>query len=173
MGSNILDLENRKKVYDFILSNPGVHLRSIARKTDLSLSVVRHHVTCLERDGLVTSQKDRNLKVFFSNGNMAGEDRRLASLMQQKRFRDIMMAILLEPGITHTEITERLNIKPSTLSKYIGIMEDSGVIKHTKDGRNKHYIMNDESMVVRLLLRYRRSFLDSLVDSALDIYFER
>jgi len=40
-------------------------------------------------------------------------------------------------------------------------------------GREKRYCVSDEKSIMELLLTYKKSFWDSLVDNVLEIYFER
>ncbi len=166
-------LENQRRIFQFILDNPGSHLRGLAERTSIPLSTVRYHIAFLERQQVVISRREGNTKAYFINGKVSREDRRITPLLQQKRFRDIVMLLLMRPGLGNSEITEELGLKPSTLSKYMSIIEDRGVVRSESEGREKRYKVVDERRIVGLLLTYRSSFWDRFVDNALEIYFER
>jgi predicted transcriptional regulator len=173
MDPDELSIENQKLIFNYISSNPGSHLRKISRALDMHLSTLRYHLDNLEKIGLVISKKEKNLKIYYLVGKLGQKDKNIAPLLQQKRFRDIIIIIIMNPGLTHTELSEKLSLKPSTLSKYINILRDRKIIYHKKKGRNRYFFAVDEKRVLELLLVYKKSYWDTFVDNVLEIYFER
>ena len=172
MADEGFELEGHRMLYEYILSNPGVHLRRISRDLNISLSTLRYQIRFLEKKGILTGKKERNFKVFFAADRMGSEDRTLASLMQQKRFRDIVLTILNDSGATHSEISVLLRLKPPALSKYLRVLIDREIVIPVKEGRKKRFYLADEKRVLRVLLTYRKSFWDPFVDMALETYYE-
>jgi len=166
-------LENRRQIFDYISENPGVHLRKISRDINIHLSTLRYHLDYLETKGLITSQKEDNLKIYFASGKLNPHEKKLTPLLQQKRFRDIIIFIMGSNEPTSSEKTEKLLMNPSTTSKYINILEEREVISHKKIGREKRYHIDNEESVIKLLLSYKKSFWDSFVDNVLELYLER
>lgn len=166
-------LENRRLIFNYILNNPGSHLREISRDLDIHLSTLRYHLDYLEKKEVIVCQKENNLKIYFASGKLSADQKNLASLLRQKRFRDIILTIIDSPGSSSSQIGDMLSINPSTASKYINILEDRGIIYHEKVGREKRYQIIDEKCVIELLLTYKKSFWDSFVDNVLEIYLER
>lgn len=168
-----LSLEYQRKIFNFIQNNPGLHLRRIERDLAINIGTLRHHLRYLEKNHLITSKMDNNLKIYYASGKMGKQDKEISSILQQKRFRDIILTIILKPGITPTNLSEELLLKLPTLSKYLKILEDRDLIIHEKVVREKHYFVRDEGRIMELLLTYKKSFWDSFVDNMLRIYFER
>jgi predicted transcriptional regulator len=166
-------LENRKLIFDYISDNPGVHLRKISRDVNIHLSTLRYHLDYLETKGLIACQKQDNLKIYFASGKLNSQDKNLTPLLQQKRFRDIILVILDSHELTSSQIADKLSMNPSTTSKYINILEERGVISHEKIGREKRYHIDNEESVIKLLLTYKKSLWDSFVDNVLELYLER
>ncbi|UCH89356.1 MAG: winged helix-turn-helix transcriptional regulator [Thermoplasmata archaeon] len=166
-------LENARLIYEFIEGNPGMHLREISRELNIHSSTLRYHLGYLEKKGLIISKKEENVRIFFIADKLSSEDKNITPLLQQKRFRDIILFIIISDETTHSEIYKKLSMKPSTLSKYIGILESRRIVKHTKSGREKHYYIEDEQRVMELLLTYKKSFWDPFVENVLEIYLER
>ena len=137
------------------------------------MGTLRHHLDYLEKMDLIVSKRENNLRIYFASGEMGSRDKKITSLLQQKRFRDIIVVVLTRPGAICSEVSDELNLKRSTLSKYIGILEDRKIVYHRRSGREKQLFVSDEKRIVEMLLLYRRSFWDSLVDNVLEIYFER
>jgi predicted transcriptional regulator len=168
-----LNIENQKLIYEFISIHPGSHLRKISRGLDMNLSTLRYHLDYLEKIGVVISKKDKNLKIYYIVGRLGKKDKNIAPLLQQKRFRDIILVIIMNPGLSHSDLSGKLSLKPSTLSKYINILRDRGIVYHKRKGRNRYFYATDEKRVMELILIYKRSYWDAFVDNVLEIYFER
>jgi predicted transcriptional regulator len=171
MRAEAVTIENRRRIYEHIRENPCTHLRRLSRDLDVELGALRHHLDYLEATGVVASRREQNLRIYFAT-EVGADSRRICTLLQQKRFRDLILAIILRPGSNHGDLAEALGLRPSTLSKYLGILEDRGVVEHVKEGRERHYHVKDEQMVMKLLITYRRSFWDSFVDNVLEVYFD-
>ena len=93
-------VDNRKAVLEYISDNPGSHLRKIARDLDIRLSTLRYHLDYLEKKGSIGCQKQNNLKVYFASGKLKPLEKTLTPLLQQKRFRDIILVLIDSPGLT-------------------------------------------------------------------------
>ena len=130
-------VDNRKKVLDYISDNPGSHMRKIARELDMRLSTLRYHLDHLEKKGSIACQKQNNLKVYFAQGKLKPMEKTLAPLLQQKRFRDIILILIESPGLTFSQIVDSLSIGASTTSKYISILEEKKILFHERSGREK------------------------------------
>ena len=168
-----LDLENRRLIFNYIQDSPGAHLREISRDLNIYLSTLRYHLDYLEEEKLITCQKENNLKLYFASGKLNSKEKKLTPLLRQKRFRDIVLVILESPGSTSSQIAGRLAMHPSTVSKYINILEDQEILSHEKVGREKMYRIDDEKSIVELLMTYKKSFWDPFVDNVLDIYLQK
>lgn len=148
-------LENRKQIFNYVSDNPGSHLRKIARDVDIRLSTLRYHLDHLEKKGLIVSQKQNNLKIYFASGKLKPQEKTLTQLLQQKHFRDIILVLIDSPGSTFSQIADRLSMSPSTTSKYINILESKKILSYEKYGRQKKYYINDEKSVIELLKTYK------------------
>jgi len=124
LDSSKLTLEYQRRIFTFIQSNPGLHLRGIERGLDINMGTLRHHLRFLEKSQLITSTTDGNLKTYYIKGTLGPQDREISSLLQQKRFRDIILTIVLHPEITPSSLSKQLELKSSTLSKYMKVLED-------------------------------------------------
>ena len=74
MKEDSFALEVRRTIYNYIMNNPGSHLRKISRATDIQLGTLRYHLDYLEKKELVLSKKEKNLKLYFIPGRLSSED---------------------------------------------------------------------------------------------------
>lgn len=165
--------ENRKMILDYIQENPGSHVRLISRELGMKMGTLRHHLRSLEKQNKITSRKERNLKTYFLAGTLGVEDKDVSSLFQQKRFKDIVMSVIQTPGSNHKTLSERIGLNPSSLSKYMRVLEERNIVYHEKTENEKRYYIVDRERIIRLLKTYRKSFWDQYVDNALELLFER
>jgi len=157
---NSTAIENRDLICAYISDNPGSHLRKIARDLDIKLSTLRYHLDFLVKKQKIVCQRQNNLKVYFLSGKLKPQEKTLAPLLQQQRYREIVLVLIDLPGSTSSQIADRLSIKPSTTSKYINILEDQKILYCKKIGRKKKYYINDEESVVGLLRSYKNLMSD-------------
>lgn len=167
------ELETRKAVYELVVRNPGVHLREIERLTNLPLGVVRYHLDRLQREELIFAKEDRYFKRFFPKGRIPNVPTETFAVLRQESLRRIVLHLLNSPGATHANLMAALNLPASTLSTYLSILLQKNVLRRERKGRENLYFVADEESVVKVLMVYRPSFLDKLVDSAISLYLER
>ena len=68
-------------------------------------------------------------------------------------------------GVTPLELMGELDISPSALSYHLSKMRKQGVLRKEKQGKNVYYLVMDPQEVLRIIVSYRESFTDGLVNS--------
>lgn len=167
------ELETRKAVYDLVVRNPGVHLREIERLTNLPLGVVRYHLDRLQLEELIFAKEDRYFKRFFPKGRIPNVPTETFEALRQESLRRIVLHLLNSPGSSHSALRDALQLPPSTLSSYLAILLAKSVLRRERKGKENLYFIVDEESVMKVLLVYRPSFTDRLVDHAIALYLER
>jgi len=167
-----LDLENRRRIYERIRSHPGEHLRELKRALHMPLGVLVHHLGYLEEHEIISSRKDRYYKRFYPS-EMGSREKTFLSALRQKRPRDIVLHLILNPGRTHGELVEQFHLGPSTLSFYLRDLEAKAIVGRTRRGRESFFSVGPIDEVVRALITYRPGFLDAVVDRFLEVWFEK
>jgi len=64
-NQGLLDLHNRKLIFELISNNPGIHYRELTRKLELSDSTIRYHINCLVKGALIIKQNCDGYSRFF------------------------------------------------------------------------------------------------------------
>ena len=167
------ELQTRKAIYEAIVRSPGIHLREIERSTNLPLGVVRYHVDRLQKEDLIFVQEDLYYKRFFPRGKIPNVPTETFAVLHQESLRRIVLQLLETPGATHTALKEALGLPASTLSTYLSILVDKNVVRRERKGKENLYYIVDEDSVMKVLIVYRPTFLDRLVDHAIEIYLGR
>ena len=78
-----LDLERRKRIFNYILKYPGLHLQDLIRRLNLSNGTVRYHLKYLEKRGLITTRaNDGYVRIYVSN-NIGEKQKIMIHLLRQ------------------------------------------------------------------------------------------
>ncbi|MFQ6107454.1 MAG: winged helix-turn-helix transcriptional regulator [Thermoplasmata archaeon] len=156
----------------FISEAPGLHLREIQRRLGIPLGTFRHHLQRLERLGLIHSEQDGRFRRFYSVGEVDPHQKRYFPVLRQKTPRRIVLHLMANETLTFVELQERLGLTSSSLSLHLKNLKERGIVDPQRTGSRIEYRLRDREAVAEILSRYRQSFLDRLVDSALEVYEE-
>lgn len=159
-----IDIEPRKRIFDFIRESPGVHLREIQRRLEIPLGTVEYHVNWLMQEQLIGMKEDGHYKRYYPSGEIRSEERELLSILRQEIPRKIVIEILRAPGTNFGTLARKFEVAPSTLSFHLSKLVDRVVVAKKKVGRESAYTVNNPEEVARVIIMYKRTFLDALVE---------
>jgi predicted transcriptional regulator len=168
-----LELEIRRKIYDLIGKNPGLHLSKIAELLDIRKSLIEYHLLYMEKSEVITSTKDTGYTRYYVVGEIGSREKRFLSVMRQETPLRIVLFLVKNTNARHKEILEQFHIAPSTLSYHLKKLIDNEIIIASLDGEEKRYGLKDEKATVGLLIRYKpysvfESFKDVWMDLKVD-----
>src|SRR4030066_1340154 len=167
----ILANENRRKVYSVIETNPGIHMRELQRVLDMPLTTLEYHLTYMEHKKILFSEADSHYRRYYARP-LDSEDKKILSALRQKRMREIVFVVLINKKVKYQFLADYLKMPNSTLSFYLKYLVDNMVLAKEKIGYENIYIVQDEDRVARVLIAYKSSFIDKVVDKALNTWME-
>jgi DNA-binding transcriptional ArsR family regulator len=170
--AEILKNERRRKIYTVIEATPGVHLRELQRILKIPLASLDYHLSYMTRKKIVLSETDGHHKRYYTKP-LDAEDNKVFSALRQKRMREIVLSILASKKVNYQLLSCNLKIPPSTLSYYLKYLVDNNVLARDKIGYENIYTIKDEDRVAKVLIAYKSSFSDKLVDKALNTWMEK
>jgi predicted transcriptional regulator len=169
----ILDLEMRRRIYECIEQNPGIHFREIQRRTNIAIGSLDYHIHYLHRHGLIRLEKDRKYVRYYAlTKNWEDEEREILSLLRQEKVRRILVYMLQKKTANPQDISGVLGIQSSTLSWYLKNLSTRGVIRYVKRGRQRLYSVNNPENIVKYLIAHKTSFFDEMVDRFIETWTE-
>ena len=65
MDEDVLELENRRKIYQLVSKFPGMYLREIEKKLGLAMGVLEYNISYLEKREILTVEREGNRKRYF------------------------------------------------------------------------------------------------------------
>ncbi len=170
MAAKALELSKRRLLYQYILENPGLHLRALARDMRMGLGHLRHHLEFLEREGLIATAGDGYRKTYFAGKKEFSGDKELLGLLRQAKPRMILLLLLNKESLGFEDLRKKVGISKSTLSFHLKKLEVARVLESESQGQRKIYKLPDKEKMAELLITYRPSFIDAAVDRALDAW---
>lgn len=167
----ILENERRRKIYTVIETNQGIHLRELQRVLNIPLATLEYHLSYMTRKKIVYSEAVGHHKRYYTKP-FDPEDRKILSVLRQKRMREIVLIILANKKVRYQFLLEYFKLPGSTLSFYLKHLVDNNILIREKIGYENLYTVQDEDRIAKVLIAYKSSFLDTLVDKALSTWME-
>ena len=151
-------------------NSPGCSLRDIQRRSDLPFGSVSYHLDFLQKHGLLKKTADGNSLRFFTN-DLKADDEKLLILLRQDSIRNIILFIFSHEHCTHQDIISAVKLSPSTVTWHLKKIIDSCVVREVRKGKYKAYsIAIPKERIVNLLIVYKESFLDKLVNGIIEMW---
>lgn len=164
--NEILENENRRKIYSVLESNPGIHLRELQRVLCMPLTTLDYHLSYMVRKKVVFGETASHYKRYYVKP-LDAEDKKVVSALRQKKLRAIVTIVLLNETAKYQFLADILQLPPSTLSFYLKHLVENDILKKDKIGYENIYAVQDEDRVTRLLTMYKSSFADKIAEKAL------
>ncbi|MFX0177046.1 MAG: winged helix-turn-helix transcriptional regulator [Candidatus Hodarchaeota archaeon] len=130
----ILNNENRNKIIDLILENPGIHFNELLRKTELSPGNLVWHLDLLESYKIIGKRRFENYVIYYPYYKYNPISNIELTLKKSDLTLKVLEMIESEPGIWNSVITKKLKINRKTIEYHIKKLLELGIISREKDG---------------------------------------
>lgn len=145
---------NSIKVLQYIQNNPGCHLRQVKRELTMSMGTIQYHLSLLEKNGRISSERRNLYKHYFPIGLFEQNEKDILKILNQETAREILM-IILEKKPTQTDIANIIQISSASVNWHIKRLIDFGLILEQKDGKFKRYALGvDSKNIISLMKNY-------------------
>lgn len=173
MKDEILELETRRKIYDLVSSNPGLHLSKIADILKMRISLVEYHLLFLERHNTIRSVKESGYTRYYIEGEIGTADKKILSILRQKVPLNIILYLLKGDNSQHKDILKNVNVSPSTLSYHLKKLVNNEIVNVNSQGEDRGYSINDKEQIIKILVQYKPyNLFDSFKEIWADLSIE-
>ncbi len=173
-GQNLLNLEIRRIIYNFILKNPGIHFRKIARKNKIPIATLRYHLHLLKKYEYVNEKSENGYTRYYGIKNFKEQDKKILSLFRQDGPRTIILLLCLYQTLSQVELIRLvdrwknhpskigiyLNKHQTTLSYYLSKLVDMDVIEPILNGNETKYIIKHPDQIFDFVVKYKQFILN-------------
>ena len=167
----ILENEKRRTIHALIEASPGIHLRELQRLLNMPLTTLEYHLSYMARKKILFAETEGHRKRYYTKP-LDPEDKKLLAALRQKRMREIVLIVLENGKAKYQLLAERLKLSHSTLSSYLKYLVNKNILVREKIGYETLFTVQDEDRVAKVLIAYKPSFLDRLVDRAVETWME-
>ena len=149
---DLMGNRNRQSIYNYVANNPGCTQAEITARQNMREGTVKYHLLMLETEGRIIRKRMGKFTRLFRNSSRDLE-KKVASHLRSDMSRNVLLAILMSPGITNQEYQERFGIeKRAVLHWHIDRFLEDSIIQVVQDGRHKQYFLKDEAKGILLKL---------------------
>lgn len=128
---DILELETRRNIYNFILNNPGLYERKICREIGMSYATLKYHLSVLKKRDLITSVSTGRYHNYFAKERVDRKDKKVLSLLKKDTYRTIILGLFITINSTRSRLIQELDLEihPNTLTYHLKKLEKMDVIE--------------------------------------------
>jgi len=141
----VLENENRKKIIDLILTDPGIHFNELLRETELSAGNLAWHLDILETYKVIGKKRIGRYLVYFPYYQKNPLSNIDLKLQKSELTLKVLEMIEEQPGTYNNEIAQILDVDHKTVAYHINKLKDLGLIHSEKSGRKKKLYPNLEA----------------------------
>jgi predicted transcriptional regulator len=159
MDERVLDVETRRDIFELIQSNPGLHMREIARRLDMQLSLAEYHLNYLEDNNIIYTIKEGRYNRYYVDEDLedrkvklSGAEKRILHLLRQEVPLKIVVDLLECGRLTHKELKAAVEVSGSTLTYHLKKLVKAEIVIKVRRGKDKGFVLQDERMVVKILV---------------------
>lgn len=160
--------DTRQTIVETIELNPGLHFRELQRRTDTATGQLEYHLYQLEQENRIVHRQDGKLKRYFSNEQGTGFERTLLYHMRNRESAKIISS-LLQRDRSLMDLTGRSMAKREAITERIGRLEKDEIVEVFTSGHGENYRITDRERILKILKKYRQSFLDSMATNLLSL----
>ncbi|MBS3137388.1 ArsR family transcriptional regulator [Candidatus Woesearchaeota archaeon] len=165
-----LKLTVRRDVYLLVKKFAGCHFRELERLSKLPTGIIKYHLNYLAKHGLINEIKNNNNLRYFPK-QFSSENKKLMGLLRQESIRRILLCLLVNDKCIHEQLTAFVKLSPSTVSWHLKKLRENNVVEFMIIGEKTHYhLLADKKEIVNLLITYRESFFDAMVERVIEMW---
>ncbi len=141
---NVLDNENRQKIFDYIEENPGAHVRELRDKFNLGAYEAFRNLEFLELFELIRSKKFSNKIVYFITDFDKNQEDNLL-VFKNKRTKMVYDQIISNKRMKLSEISKNLNLDHGQIQPHLQKLLDYNLIDSILENNITYYVLHPQS----------------------------
>lgn len=147
------DTDVREAILGYLVATPGAHFSKLRDDLMLGTGEAQYHLRQLVDASVIESRRDGDYRRFYPANRFSGFEQVALGYLRRATPRGIVVELLREPGLTGSELADRLDVSPPTISKYTNELANAGLLR-----RDDGYSLENPETLLVLLVRYADSF---------------
>jgi predicted transcriptional regulator len=139
-GANVLDQDVRARIYEYIRSNPGIHMRGLSSEMSIRMGTLRYHLGVLRHTHKIAVSEDQATIRFYENsGTYSPEEQQIHKHIRNPTTRKILAILLDRPVATRQDIADAVGISGPSVSWHMKRLEEDNLVLSRREGRMVSY----------------------------------
>ncbi|QYZ78191.1 winged helix-turn-helix transcriptional regulator [Methanofollis formosanus] len=137
---NVLNNDSRKRLYEAINQNPGVHFKALIQHTGINRGTASYHLNYLTKIGMIFVIKKGKKSRYFKNSNkFKSREWNLRLYLQEDTTRKILLLLLEEYKPSQCEISGFLGLSTPSVFWQMKQLINVGIVKSYREGQTVRY----------------------------------
>ena len=162
------NMTREQKIILEIKNNPGIRFRELMKAMKITNGVMSYYIQKLEKTGVVNTERTSGVLRLFSE-SIEISDMNMIKFLRISTPKKIIAVLLEKDLLTFKQITEKIQMSPSTTSFYLGKLLQTKIVSISNISPKK-YTLNHKQKVSNLIMLYHPSIVDSASDNLTDIF---
>jgi predicted transcriptional regulator len=141
----VLENENRNKIIDLVLNEPGIHFNELLRRTGIAAGNLVWHLDILMTYKVIGKKRIGNFLAYFPYYQKNPISNIDLQLQKSKLTLEILEMIEQDPGIWNNLITKKLKVDHKTILYHIKKLIELDLLNIKKEGRKNKLFPNFDS----------------------------
>ena len=142
---DVLENENRNKIIDLVLNEPGIHFNELLRRTGIAAGNLVWHLDILKTYKVIGKKRIGNIIAYFAYYQKNPISNIDLQLQKSKLTLEILEMIEQDPGIWNNKITKKLKVDHKTILYHIKKLIELDLLNIKKEGRKNKLYPNFDS----------------------------
>jgi len=149
-SNHTLNNKTRQKVYDSVVSMPGIGVSEAAKAAGCSYSTGAYHLERLVEERLLIASEDGRRARFFKNGGaFSQQEREFVPVLQSDECMRVLQVIVENPWCYRAEIAQKLSVSGPTVNWHLKRLMGVGAVKEMREGRIS-YLYADKKLLTEV-----------------------
>ena len=137
---------------------PGIRYRELLRFSGLTNGALEYVLRILERTDRIKVERQNGKRPRYFPLNILSSESSILGHIRNKSSRQIVLFMLEHKSCTFSDILKHIKKAPSTLSWYLKMLSEAGIIAIGRTYKHNAYRIVNRELVSYVLTRYRESF---------------
>jgi len=161
-------VERLELIHDIIKKNPAVRFNDVMRLSKLKNGTLTHYISKLEDSKKIIVERTPRITRFYDI-SIPKKEAMICKQLTRPTVKHIIVLLLREKVMTHTQIGNILKKSPATISVCLSELFASNVIEKTYDIPSNKYSLKNPTLIRGVMNIHFPDLSQRLVDSTVEL----
>ena len=161
-------MERLELVHNIIKKNPAVRFNDIMRISKLKNGTLTHYISKLENMEKISVERTPRITRFYDI-SVPKKEAEICKQLTRPTVKHIIMLLLKEKTLTHTQIGDYLKKSPATISVCLSELFENNIIEKTYDIPSNKYSLKNPTLIRGVLNVYYPDISARLIDNTVEL----